>query len=368
MPSLDAAELFSAALLARNGRYAEVLTGLWLAGVASQGGALVVLARRLPRLPGPLLVRAAVTGAAVFAATYAAALPARALAHWWRRRHDVTQLGYADALAGTWTVTIGELALAALAAVAIVIAGRLLGRRAWIALWPALAVLAAAYVLVLPGLLAPRLEPLRDPALTAQIQKLAQREGLGGTEVEVRKAKERTRAVNAEALGVGPTTRVVLWDTLLEPQVGRGEIRFVAAHELAHVARNHVRKGLAWFCLLALPGAWLLARLVALGDPRALPRAALVLLCLQLALLPFANAVSRRYERQADRDALRLTADPASAEALFRRFARTNLTDPAPPRLLHLLFGTHPTLVERIDLGRGPLSRGEAPRGGPGSP
>lgn len=361
VPSLDPRELFPAALLARNARYGEVLTGLWLVAVLAQAGALVVLARRPPRLRGPLVVRAALTGAVLFAATYAATLPAGAVAHWWRRRYDVSELGYLDALAGTWTVTLGELVLAALAATAIVAAGRLLGRRAWLALWPGFAALAAAYVLLLPGLLTPRLEPLRDPGLTAQIQELARAEGLGRTQVEVRKAQERTRAVNAEAIGVGPTTRVVLWDTLLEPQVGRGEIRFAAAHELAHVARHHIRVGLAWFCLLALPGAWLLARLVRLGDPRALPRVALVLLCLQLGLLPFANAVSRRVERQADRDALRVTRDPAAAEALFRRFARTNLTDPAPPRLLHLLLGTHPTLVERISLEG-------APRAGPGSP
>ena len=78
-------------------------------------------------------------------------------------------------------------------------------------------------------------------------------------EVEEGRATARPR-VNAEAIGVGPTTRVILWDTLLEPQRPPGEIRFVAAHELAHVARRHLWKGVAWFALLALPGAWLLGR------------------------------------------------------------------------------------------------------------
>ena len=185
----------------------------------------------------------------------------------------------------------------------------------------------------------------------------------------MRKARERTRAVNAEAIGAGPTTRVILWDTLLAPEVGRGEVRFVAAHELGHVARRHPWKGVAWFALLALPGAWVLGRAANLAEPRALPRVALVLLLLQLATLPLANAISRRYEAEADAVGLRLTGDGRAAEALYRRFARASLSDPDPPRLLHLLLDTHPTLVERIATARAATAaRAGAPRADPGSP
>ena len=101
-----------------------------------------------------------------------------------------------------------------------------------------------------------------------------------------------------------------------------------------------------------------------LRDPRAIPRAALVLVVLlQLAALPLANAISRRYEAEADWQALRLTSDPRSAEALYRRFARTNLSDPDPPWLLHVLLDTHPSLLERIA-----TARAAALRAGPGSP
>nr|MBA2298526.1 M48 family metalloprotease [Actinomycetota bacterium] len=230
-------------------------------------------------------------------------------------------------------------------------------RRAWLGLWAAFVALAVAYVLVYPSLLAPRLRPLQDRELAAEIERLGARAGLEEVEVEVRKARERTRSVNAEAIGAGPTTRVILWDTLLAPEVGRGEVRFAAAHELGHIARHHPWKGVAWFALLALPGAWLLARAAVLRDPRALPRAALVLLLLQLATLPLANAITRRYEAEADAVALRLTRDGSSAEALYRRFARTSLTDPDPPRALHLLFDTHPTLVERIATARSRAGR-----------
>ena len=275
----------------------------------------------------------------------------------------MSHLGYLRYVGGPWSTTLGELVLAALAGVAIVAAGRWLGRRAWLGLWAAFVVLAAAYVLAYPSLLAPRLRPLENRALATQIQALGREVGLDRVEVEVRKARERTRAVNAEAIGVGPTTRVILWDTLLEPGVGRGEIRFAAAHELGHVARHHAWKGVGWFALLALPGVWVLARTAPWADPRSLPRLALVLLLLQLAPLPLANAISRRSEAEADAVGLRLTGDPRSAEALYRRFARTSLTDPDPPLLVHLLVDTHPTLVERIA-----TARAAALPGGPGSP
>ena len=363
LPKLAAGSLFDAATLRRNARYENCLAALWAVGLVLQLAALWLLARRGPRLHGPLLARAALMGALVFASLWLAELPVRLGVHWWRRRYDVSELGYLGYLTGPWSTTLGELGLAALAGLAIVSAGRLLGRRAWLGLWAAFVALAVAYVLVYPSLLAPRLRPLQDRALAAQIERLGVLVGLEAIEVEVRKARERTRAVNAEAIGAGPTTRVILWDTLLAPEVGRDEVRFAAAHELGHVARRHPWKGVAWFALLALPGAWLLGRAARLQDPRALPRVALVLLLLQLATLPLASAISRRYEAEADAVGLRLTRDGRAAEALYRRFARTSLSDPDPPLLLHLLRDTHPTLVERIA-----TARAGVPRGDPGSP
>ena len=94
-----------------------------------------------------------------------------------------------------------------------------------------------------------------------------------------------------------------------------------------------------------------------------MPLAALVAALCAVALLPVSNAISRRYEREADWLALQATGDPAAAERLLRRFAETSRTDPEPPALLHAVLGTHPSLVERIE-----LSRAAASRAGPGSP
>ena len=367
LPTLSADAVFGRARVEANEHYVHVLRLLFVGSLAAQLAMLVVLAvrrvRLSRRLAGPAVVRAALLGAIVALALWLAGLPFALASLWWRRREGVARAGYGRWLADQLLPLAAELALAALAAATLLLLARWLGRRWWLGAWAALSVLAAAWVLLAPTLLAPRLEPLQDRALAAEIRELARREGLGDVRVEVRQARTRTRAVNAEALGVWPTTTVVLWDTLLAPDVRRGELRFVVAHELAHVARRHAEKGVAWFVLLSLPCAWALSRVTTMRRPEDVPLAALAAALLALALAPLATAISRRYEREADWVALRVTGDSAGAEAVFRRFTRTSRTDPDPPRLWHVLVGTHPTLLERVE-----LSRAAAPRGGPGSP
>ena len=55
-------------------------------------------------------------------------------------------------------------------------------------------------------------------------------------------ASRRTTAANAYVTGLGPTKRVVLFDTLLD-RYSRDEVRVVVAHELAHVRNRDVIAG-----------------------------------------------------------------------------------------------------------------------------
>ena len=88
-----------------------------------------------------------------------------------------------------------------------------------------------------------RFEPLADRKLAAEIEELATKIGVDVDEVLVADASRRTTTANAYIAGLGPTRRVVLYDTLLDGRFTDGEIRFVAAHELAHVERHHLWKG-----------------------------------------------------------------------------------------------------------------------------
>ena len=74
----------------------------------------------------------------------------------------------------------------------------------------------------------------------------------------------------------------------------------------------------------------------------------LILALLALVTAPLQNAVSRRYEAEADWRALNATRDPASARQLFRGFERTSLEQPSPSLGDYLWLENHPTLMQRI--------------------
>jgi STE24 endopeptidase len=162
----------------------------------------------------------------------------------------------------------------------------------------------------------------------------------------------------------------VIWDTLLDGRFSRGEVRVVVAHELGHVAHRHLWKLLGWIALLVFPIGFLVAEatrpLGGMGSPRAIPLAFLVLTLAGLVATPVENAVSRRYEAEADWAALRATRDPAAAERLFRDFARTSLQEPSPPPWEYVMRETHPTLAQRIQMARrfATARRAEASRAG----
>jgi len=60
------------------------------------------------------------------------------------------------------------------------------------------------------------------------------------------------------------------------------------------------------------------------------------------------NAISRTFERQADRVAISLTGDPDTAVKVYRRLAFSNLADLRPPRVAVWGLFSHPPIPERI--------------------
>jgi STE24 endopeptidase len=363
LPELEASALFPAAHLREADEQARGQRLLWIGSALASLAALALVVRRPPRH------RPLVALLIALAALWLARLPFGLAAHWWRRRYGISSQGYLDWLVSPWLELLGGLAAAVGALLAAIALERWLGRRWWLAGGPALAVLGAAVVLAQPLLWTPRLEPLRDPALAADIRGLADELGAGVDRVEVKEASDRTVRANAEVVGIGPTRRVVLWDTLLDGRFAHDEIRWVAAHELAHVARLHLWKGLAWLGLLALPIAWIVARATerrgGIGRPAAVPVAVLAVVAIELALLPLANAVSRRYEAEADWAALEATRDPEAARGLLRKFSLTGVSDPDPPGWAQAALATHPSLVERIAMARAwATTRGARPPAG----
>jgi STE24 endopeptidase len=179
---------------------------------------------------------------------------------------------------------------------------------------------------------------------------------VGGTPVRIEDVHDETSAANAMATGIGPSTRVFIWDTFLDGRYSSREIEVVAAHEFGHVAHRHIWRGLAWSLLLTVPGFWVVEwatrRRGGLERPEVVPYALLVLALIGLVVTPLGNEVSRRYEAEADWSALRATHDPKAAESVFRKFTRYDLVQPNPPLWSYVWIDNHPTVVQRIAMAR----------------
>ncbi len=344
LPVVVPATLLPAEELDRIAEFRRVARAIFFASLAVQLvvlTAVVIFARRLTRrlrrhTQGAIRTGLAMALLAVLA-VWLARLPLGATAHRWRHRYDLSEQGWAGWF---WDSLVGLAIQAVLVAVAVggaMLLWRRFGRRWWLVAAPSLVAIAVIFVLVQPLVVQPLLNdfsPLDDQALAAEIQRLAAEEGVDVERVEVSDASRRTTTANAYVAGIGPTRRVVLWDTILDGRFSRGEILSVSAHELAHVGKRHLWKGLAWFALLAVPGLAIIAlattRRGGLGHPSVIPYGLLIALLLYLGTLPLQNAVSRRYEAEADWVALRATDAPDDFESLERSFVRTALADPRP--------------------------------------
>jgi STE24 endopeptidase len=360
LPRVDAEAFFGAQVVQDAHEYRRVLRAIWVGLTVSQLTALFLLVRAAPRLelrlPGRPLLRGLQLGLVSVALLWLVWLPFGLVALWWRRKHGISRLGYSDLVFEPWPRYLGEVLVTAAAVTVAMLLARRLGRRWWLVGGPAFVAIVGTVLVLTPFVLTPRLSALDDRRLTAQIQRLAREEGLGKVEVEVENASRRTTVPNAEAIGVGPTTRVVLWDTLLDGRFTDREVEALSAHELGHVARDHLWKGIGWFALFALPAAWLLAFLTdrrgGLHRPAVVPYAVFVVVAVQLALLPATNVVSRRYEAEADWISLEAARDPAASQSLFRKFATEALDEPEEPAWAHALLATHPDLVDRVAMAR----------------
>ena len=355
-------QLFAAPFLPRAERYERGLRLLWAGALLAQLVVLGLAVWLAPRARVVGVLGGVGLGAATLLAVWLARLPFVLVAHWWRRRYGISRADYAAILVDPWLERIGALAAACAAIAVVMVLARRLGERWWLVGGPAFAALGAAFLLVQPLLLVPRLDPLRDQGLAADIRTLARRQEVGEVDVEVRDASRRTRAINAEFYGIGPTKRVVLWDTALDGRLSRREILGLTAHEFGHVQARHVWKSIAWLFLFAIPGAYVVAvatrRRGGLGRPAAVPVALLAVTALELALLPATNAISRRYEAEADWLTLRATHDPEAFRGLSRALARASLADPDPPGWARVLLETHPSAVERVAMTRAAALRG----------
>jgi STE24 endopeptidase len=84
------------------------------------------------------------------------------------------------------------------------------------------------------------------------------------------------------------------------------------------------------------------------ADPAGLPLLLLSAGAVSLVMVPAAHAMSRAYERSADRFALELTKNPTAFISAMRRLGTQNLAEERPSKIVQWLFYSHPPIAERI--------------------
>jgi STE24 endopeptidase len=356
-------EFFSSEEIARARRYQRPQVALGLAAATLDLATLGWVLRRSRRPSrtrrGPLSTRAAVLGSAAYAAGLAGglSLPGLPFAALARRRSVAIGLS-----TQTWSAWLEDLAkataiqsvLAAGGGAAVMAATRRWPRGWWLVAAGGSVGFGAGLAALAPVLLDPVFNdftPLPESETRRDVLELASAAGVRVGQVFSVDASRRTTAVNAYVTGLGPTKRVVLFDTLID-NFSREEVRVVVAHELGHVRHRDVLRSVALAALTAPASALAVQRLSwalspARAEPRALPALALAAGLVSATLGVLASRLSRQVERQADAFSLELSNRPDAFISFEQKIVRRNVADPAPPRLLNLL-ASHPPTDQRI--------------------
>lgn len=230
----------------------------------------------------------------------------------------------------------------------------------WLSAGLAFALLIVGLTNLAPVLLLPlfySVKPLERDGLRVRLVALAERAGarvLGAYEWGLAR---KTKKANAALAGLGATRRILVSDTMLAAYSDE-EIEVVLAHELAHHVHGDIWKGMVFESALIVAGFYLAARMLsALVDPLGLRDAAdvaglpLLLFAaggVSLVMVPVAHAMSRAFERSADRFALDLTRNPSAFISAMRRLGAQNLAEEHPSKIVQWLFYSHPPVRERI--------------------
>ena len=352
---VDTDAVFGKAFVQKAVRVERFFLITWLLSQIALFTTLWVYSRRGTRLAGESAAGPIGTGMLLgmlgLGIVWLVELPFRLLDVWWARRHDLTEAGYLDWAFGHWFELGAAFVAICFALLVVMFLARWLGDLWWIPGAAVFVAVGATFAFVQPYLLAGT-TALEDRGLRRSVEEFERKQGASGIPVSVEDVSGTTSQANAYAVGFGPSRKIVLWSTMVDGRFADAEVEVVLAHEIGHHSSNHIPKGLSWFALFALPGAWVLMRVTrrrgGMGEAAAVPLALLIVAVIQLAFAPAQAWISRRMETEADWKALETTRAPAAAKELFVGFGKTSLGDPDPPLWAHVLLDSHPTLSQRV--------------------
>jgi STE24 endopeptidase len=231
----------------------------------------------------------------------------------------------------------------------------------WLIAWSVFLGLSMLLFQLAPVILFPifyKFEPLHNEELKSRLVALSERAGTCVRGVYKWHLSEKSKKANAALTGLGNTRRIILADTLLE-HYSPDEIEAVLAHELGHHVHKHILKSTLVQAGITLAGFWAANWVLhyaverwhmfdTLTDFANLPVLVLVSTALSFILLPALNALSRHFERQADRYAFQSIPTVVPFISCMNKLADQNLAERSPSKWVEWFFHSHPAISRRV--------------------
>ncbi len=198
------------------------------------------------------------------------------------------------------------------------------------------------------------LEELKDHELGQRLLEMAHENGVPEVKKVMKvKAGEKTEKANAAFAGMGKTKRIYLYDTLLDKFHDK-EVEGVVAHEMGHYVNKDVLRfifieAVTIFPVLYIAG-WIFRHWASFGHISNLPLFLLILYGLYSVIDPVTLWYSRERERKADKFALDVVRKKRPMISAFKRLSDIDLAELDPPRIVEVLFYSHPSPKNRLEM------------------
>lgn len=202
--------------------------------------------------------------------------------------------------------------------------------------------------------------PVENKELTEALERILREGGLRSSGFFKEDMSRQTKKENAFLAGLGKTRRVVLGDNLMK-NMTVPEVESIIAHEVGHFQHKHIWKNLLIGTLQGLVAFYILNWVMKLFFPHFLstPRWNMELFPVFVVLFVFisgflfsllSNALSRYFERQADRYAVKAVKDERAFMTALAGLADRNLSNAYPEWWVKLLYYSHPPIGERLEM------------------
>jgi STE24 endopeptidase len=232
--------------------------------------------------------------------------------------------------------------------------------------WWLIAGLAFAFVSVVLATIFPvvilpifnKYTPVENKELTDTLERILSEGGLKSSGFFKEDMSRQTKKENAFLAGLGKTRRVVLGDNLME-NMSVPEIESIIAHEVGHYKNRHIWKnlvigtleGVVAFFILNLAMRSIFAQFLSSTSWNLTLFPVFVILAGGISAFvfsPFSNALSRYFEKKADRYALENIQDKKAFMTAMAGLADRNLSNAYPEWWVKLLYYSHPPVGERL--------------------